>query len=106
MKDVLSVTLKAKMSRFNHASMHRADSDLMNLIPFDAEKISYAGFSSRPSFNRPKLVGRAITVMKSYRFEPRVAFRLNPPLFSYFSLKHMCLRAIGSKRWVGVRNER
>ena len=57
MKDVLAVTLKAKMPRLDHAGMDRPDGHFVDFFALDAEKIGHAGQDRAAHGPRPRRRG-------------------------------------------------
>src|SRR3990172_1024839 len=98
MEDVLAVTLKAKMARFNHAGVYRTNGDLMDFFPLDAIEIHDAGEGFFVLGALPGVMPGSPRGLKPHRLEPRVAFGPNAELLGDFPFEQMELRTIRRQR--------
>ena len=97
-KHVLAVALEAKAARLDHAGMHRADGDFVNLAPLDLKVVGHAGQNLLARRAAPGIVARPIRVVIAERLEPGMAARDHAPLLGDLALEVVGLRTIGRQR--------
>jgi len=105
--DVFAVTLKAKVSWLNDASMDRANGYFVNFFALNAEEIGYTNLCP-PAVRRARsaFVHQTIGLMKTEWLEPWMSLGHNAPLFSDLPFKQVNLRALGAQGWVLLARER
>ena len=104
-KDLLAVALEAEVPRLDHAGMNGTDGDLVDLLPFDPEKIRDPDDRSLALPSAPRVVAGAIRAMKANRLEPGMPFGTDPVLLGKFPLEEVDLQTIGGERGKLVRVE-
>ena len=88
MKDILAVTLEAKVAGLDNSGVHRADSNFVDLFPGHREEIGDTG-----NWCRRQAVAGAVGRVKSNRLQPGMSFWMNVPLLGDLALEPMSLRA-------------
>src|SRR3989339_332657 len=95
MENLLAMTLKAEMPRFDDAGMNRPDGDLMDFFAFDTIEIGDARNNRRFGRSIPAVFVFAIRMMKANRLQPGMTQRMHTPLFRQFAFEPVSLRASG-----------
>ena len=103
---VFAVTLKAKMSRLDHAGVNRPHGNFVDFLPLDAVKIGDADDGSLARLPAPGIVPRSIGGVKPNRLEPRMPFGTHAVLFGDFSLEEVHLRTVRSHGRKTIRFQR
>ncbi len=96
-KDLLAMALEAEMPRLDHARVNRTNRDLVDLFPFNPEKVHDPNnriFARRPV---PRVMAGSIRAMKPNRLEPGMPFGTDAVLLGKLALEEMDLRAVGSQ---------
>src|SRR6266511_4954015 len=90
-EDLLAVSLKPEMAGLDDAGMHRADRDLVHLMPGNLEEIVPLPVERGGRPRRGPVVGG----MAPNRLEPGMAHRYHAALLGDLPLEQVRLRAVG-----------
>src|SRR5580692_4771800 len=101
---MLPVALEAEAARFDHAGMHRADCNLVDLSAINLKVVDLARHDRLIVSPAPGVVAAPVRVVEPDRLEPGMPLRNHPPLLGDLALEPVCLGALRRERGVTIAN--
>ena len=97
-EDALAVALEAEVPRLDDPRVDRADGDLVDLVPLDAEEVADGGQDRLALLPPPRVVARTPRRPVADRLEPRVPLGPEAELLGHLPLEEVRLRRGGRQR--------
>ena len=104
-EDALAVALETEVPRLDDSRVDRADGDLVDFVPLDAEEVADGGQDRLALLPPPRVVARTPRRPVADRLEPRVPLGLQAELLGHLTLEEVRLRRCGRQRRKAVVGE-
>jgi hypothetical protein len=89
MKDLLTVTLKTEMSRFDHPGMNRTYRHFVNLFPLYPVVVHHPHLNRLAGWAAPGIPPWTVRTDEPDRLEPGMSFKTDTALLGNFTFKQL-----------------